>query len=110
MELEQFETFVRHALPTHYEVCPQCAGSGTQDCWGTGGMTWNEFDEQGPEFAEDYMSGVYSVPCEECNGLRVVRVVDREVCSEQLLAQWDQWQEDAAEQAAIEAAERRMGC
>lgn len=68
------------SLPGKYVVCQgRCKGSGTQDCW-NGGMTAEQMHEQGPDFIDDYLAGVYSVPCEDCGGERVQVVPDEEVC------------------------------
>lgn len=64
-------------LPAKYVVCDRCEGTGTHDCW-EGGMTGDEMAEQRPEFFEDYRAGVYDRTCTECNGNRVLLVVDRD--------------------------------
>ena len=51
-------------------VCPMCDGSGTQTLHGEA-FTASDFDEQGPEFFEDYMGGTYDHPCDHCKGRRV---------------------------------------
>jgi DnaJ-class molecular chaperone len=73
---EDSNKFEDSYLPGKFEVCPSCHGGGSQDVW-DGGMTAEEFYEQGPDFAEDYAAGVYSKPCEECKGQRVVAAPDR---------------------------------
>jgi len=100
--------------PGRWEVCPRCGGNGTHvnPAIDGNGITREEMDELGPDFFEDYMTGVYDVTCEECGGKRVVWEID-----------WEQW-EDAdpatcaeysdhlraeAEYRSIVAAERRMG-
>jgi hypothetical protein len=96
-------------LPGVFEVCWRCHGHGVHDCW-EGGMTGDEMAEQGPEFFEDYMSGVYDTRCSECNGKRVIEEVDRERADPDLLAIYDENERAAMEYAAEVAAERRMGC
>ncbi len=90
-------------LKAKAEVCPRCQGKGTHDCW-EGGMTRDEMDEQGPEFFEDYMSGVYDKVCSVCNGDRVVWVPDRENNPSHLLKAYDQAEQEDME---YEAAMRR---
>lgn len=66
-------------LPTKFDVCSRCEGKGTHvnpNIDGNG-ITAEEFAED-PEFAENYFSGLYDVRCEECDGLRVVQVVDED--------------------------------
>lgn len=61
--------------PKPYEVCPRCEGEGqhTNPAIDGNGLTSSDIDELGPDFMEDYLSGVYDVRCEECNGERVIR-------------------------------------
>ena len=68
-----------------------------------GGMTGDEMAEQGPEFFEDYMSGMYSKPCEQCGGKNVVQVVNRKAITPELLARYEadelqimQWEHERA--------------
>jgi len=98
-------------LPSKFEVCPTCEGKGTHvnPAIDGQGLTVEDFDEQGPEFKADYFAGVYDVACHECNGLRVVMVVDRERCNPRELAAYQIQQQELAQMYAIEAAERRMG-
>lgn len=96
-------------LPSKFEVCWRCEGKGVHDCW-EGGMTGDEMAEQGPEFFEDYMNGVYDTRCTVCNGLRVIEVIDRERCNKELLRMYDEQEQELADMRAMEEAERRMGC
>jgi len=100
------DKITRREVEVRFEICPICNGKGSHvnpsiDC---NGLTSEDFDED-PEFARDYMSGAYDVPCNGCRGRRVVPVpTDPEVLA--MIA------EDAAEDAAYRAevmAERRMG-
>jgi hypothetical protein len=95
-------------LAAHFEVCPRCQGRGVHDAW-EGGMTQDEMDEQGAEFLDDYLGGVYDVTCSVCDGLRVVAEVDRSRCSLDELAAYDGWLKDEAEWLHEVAAEQRMG-
>ncbi len=49
------------------ETCPTCNGKGTQHLHGAS-FTAEEMDEQGPEFQEDYMAGMFEHPCDLCGG------------------------------------------
>lgn len=93
-----------HALPVKMEVCPRCEGRGTHTnpAIDGNGLTSEDFEEQGPEFREDYFAGVYDVTCERCGGRNVIEVVDRARCSEPLLELYDQAQADLEECNAIE--------
>lgn len=95
-------------LPAKYEVCGRCMGKGVHDCW-EGGMTGDEMAEQGPEFFEDYMSGMYDKRCDECKGDRVILVPDRARAPKKLLAEYDRHQQWEADYQAEVAHERRMG-
>ena len=96
-------------LPTKREVCPRCDGKGKHDAW-EGGMTASEMDEQGPDFFDDYMSGVYDVQCSVCRGRNVIEVVDRERVSDPaLLARYDEEVEEIMSSYAMQEAEMRYG-
>lgn len=103
---------VEQALPTRFEVCPRCEGNGKHDhpafSNGITGEEWNgpDWDD---ESREAYMSGGYDVHCEECNGERVVPVLDRERCTPEQLKAFDEQEEDERQTRAEEAMERRMG-
>ena len=102
-------------LPTKNEVCGNCRGEGSHvnRAIDGNGITSSEMDEilhDDPEFLDNYMSGVYDVPCDECHGKRVVPVVDRSRVSDE---EWQEYQEQCEIEAAWDAereAERRMGC
>lgn len=75
-------------------ICKQCRGDGTVvnpsiDC---GGISPEEFMDD-PDFMDDYMSGVFDVPCSMCNGSGKIR--EAEV-------------KEFYERAADEAADRRV--
>lgn len=56
-----------------YRVCPTCEGTGTtvNPNVDAHGLTAEDFYDD-PDFAEDYRSGIYDIPCNACRGLRVV--------------------------------------
>ena len=64
-------------FPAKYSVCSLCDGTGTHVNPGidAGGISESDFDDD-PDFRESYMSGVYDVPCYECNGTRVVPEIE----------------------------------
>jgi hypothetical protein len=106
-------------LPAMFEVCPNCEGHGTHLREGIRdhAYTAEEFEEAfDDEERSEYFrhGGRYDVTCEECEGKRVVLVVNRDACVSQAqkdaLRRYDAEQEDdAAFRREIEA-ERRMGC
>ncbi len=92
-------------LPSERIVCPTCNGGGTQDIFGNG-VPSRYFDED-PDFGEDYRSGMYDKPCEECKGRNVVDVIayDRLDAETRAKVEWHERQQ--AEYEAEVAAERR---
>lgn len=104
-------------LPAKYEVCATCEGRGSHvnphvdDC----GISAEEFAED-PDFAEAYRTGLYDVPCYECDGKRVVPRVDEERINQSGSAQdriaLAQWKETLKEEDAYRRereSERRYG-
>lgn len=59
-------------LPSKYEVCDQCSGSGkvVNPSIDAGGLSHEDFYED-PEFEEAYFSGRYDMTCPNCGGKRV---------------------------------------
>lgn len=121
-DITGFERYVREEyglddfeLPTTWAVCPDCRGRGARtlpDCV----FTADDFAED-PDFADDYLSGVYDTTCERCGGRTTVRDVDerraRDLASlEGRASLWDDFAAYCTEMwqmYAIEAQERRMG-
>lgn len=67
---------VKRTVKCKFDVCETCNGKGSHvnpsiDCCG---LSSDDFAED-PDFAEDYFSGTFDVPCYECGGQRVVPVV-----------------------------------
>ena len=97
-------------LPTKYEVCDLCHGEGKHvnpaiDC---GGLSREDFDED-PDFAENYMSGMYDVPCNQCHGRTTVKVVDRDALSPELREAYDRQLQDLSDERAEHMAELAAG-
>jgi hypothetical protein len=103
-------------LPTKKEVCWSCNGEGTTtshvECDG-GGFTSSEWAEacyDDPDFADHYMSGVYDRPCNECEGLRVIDVVDEDSLEPHILKEYHTALEEDHQAWVTDEAERRAGC
>jgi hypothetical protein len=94
-------------LPTRFEVCPQCEGRGTSSAY-LGVFTASEWAEQDDDFKEDYIAGRYDRPCECCNGLRVIPVVDEDRCDPELLKEYQRQMDEEAHDREIERQERLM--
>jgi RecJ-like exonuclease len=105
-----------HEFPSKKEVCHRCDGHGkhTNPAIDGNGITASEWaDEWDEESRENYMSGVYDVTCETCNGLNVVDVIDESRFTEADKVAYEEYleyQKAEAYYAAECAAEQRMGC
>ena len=64
-------------VPLHFAVCHVCEGRGSHVSPGidSHGLSSEDFAED-PDFAEDYRSGFYDVPCSCCGGQRVKAEAD----------------------------------
>lgn len=95
---------VEHELPAKYEVCDRCRGEGSHVNPSIGAITSSEWaDDWDDESREDYMRGAYDVPCDECNGARVVLVVDENSADKEVLALYHAQQRSDAESRANDA-------
>ena len=74
-------------LPWKWAICGRCDGHG-QSSEHLGCVTREDRDDD-PEFFEAYMRGDFDRPCEHCEDGKV-RVVDRDRCSADDLADYDQ--------------------
>lgn len=105
---------VEVSVPTSYEVCPHCEGSGTMvnPAVDGNGLTAEDFADD-PDFEEAYFAGRYDIPCDTCHGLRVVPRPDEDKMTPEqrrYYALYRGQEEDRAKFAAEMAWERRMGC
>jgi hypothetical protein len=81
------------SIPAKYEVCPDCEGEGTSSAY-LGAFTWDQIDELGDDFREDYFAGRYDRLCETCKGERVVPIPDRENADPEILKMYDEIQDE----------------
>jgi len=102
------ENETEHTLPTKFEVCPTCKGSGTHvnPAIDAHGITRDEFDDDS-DFEEDYLNGRYDVTCHECKGKNVVQVVDPSKADKKTLKLFNGMCRDEADFRQICIAERR---
>ena len=63
------------SLPIKWEICGVCEGSGMSSAY-LGAYTWDEMNEAGEEFIEDYFAGNYDRPCNKCSGSGKVEIAD----------------------------------
>ena len=104
---------VEESLPGKYEVCDRCLGKGSHcnPSIDGNGLTSEDFAED-PDFRDDYMSGMYDVPCYECKGARVVLVVDEDkakVEDPEILSAYERHLENQAISRRERASEERWG-
>lgn len=97
-----------HGWPTKYEVCPECRGKGASSAY-LGAFTAEDVDELGPEWMEDYTAGRYDRPCQECNGLRVVEILDRDQATPEQVEDYEDWLDGEADIEAMYRMERMLG-
>jgi hypothetical protein len=101
---------VKLVLPAKLEVCGCCGGKGTQVRPGIDDNGLSREDMEDRDFMDDYMGGVYDIPCQNCKGRNVSLEIDWERCSveQSKLAEEHYQERDYA--AAEHAAEMRAGC
>lgn len=105
------ENGVEHTLRTKFEVCDRCEGKDVHDHEAfANGITGSEWAEWDGDEQESYLRGAYDVRCSECDGLRVVPVVDEDANPAELVALYYERLQFESDCRAEEAAERRMGC
>jgi hypothetical protein len=87
---------VTHKLPSKYEVCNRCR---------KGSYVNPNIDRNriSPEELRNYFSGLYDVQCAECDGLRVVKVVDTNRLSTNQRKVFQLWMQQEEEHARFEA-------
>ncbi|MBV1929318.1 MAG: hypothetical protein KUG81_07395 [Gammaproteobacteria bacterium] len=103
-------------LPASFEVCGCCRGTGTTYLgWHSSeqpAFTQEDFDYEGPDFMEDYMTGRYDKTCPECNGRTTTLEIDWDNLDEKdpmIKAYMNHLEQEDYHDAEREA-ERRMGC
>jgi len=93
-------------IEVKFVVCGTCDGRGSHvnPSIDAHGLTGADFAED-PDFAEEYFSGAYDQPCNECGGASTVPIPRDETIWKAIQ---DKWRDDAECRAEVEA-ERRMG-
>lgn len=111
MDVEGLE--VELSVPAKWEICRTCEGHGASSAY-LGAFTRDDFDDEGPEFVEDYIAGNYDRACDECHGSGKVIVADEAACQHNdedkraLGVLHSRWEEEAEYRAIVDA-ERRAG-
>jgi len=108
------ETVEDFTFNIRFEVCSLCNGKGSHvnPSIDSGGLSQDDFDYD-PDFEEDYHSGRHDVSCNQCNGKRVVPVIDdRSLTDDQkrALKIMEEYAEDERRHHAEVMSEMRMGC
>ena len=101
-------------LPTCWEVCDRCHGEGkhSNPSIDGNGITASEMAEmcyEDEDFADNYFSGVYDVTCHQCDGKRVMKVVNLGAMSKEDIAEYHSQQEQRRESELESYYERRAG-
>ena len=104
-------------IPAQWEVCSDCHGKGTTYLGWTSAeqpaLTREDFDREGPDFMEEYVSGYYDRACPSCKGRTTVLVVDWDAFEATDPELSKKYQRDLEDEAAYQrevAMERRYGC
>lgn len=94
-----------------FVVCPLCKGKGkhVNPSIDASGISAEDFEDD-PSFKEDYLSGLFDVPCFACKGERVQIELDREANPPLIVKAIDEKEEQEAHFRAMERMERAMGC
>lgn len=91
-------------------VCSRCRGKGTHVNPNIDGNGLPDECVNDPEFMESYMSGVYDVRCSECDGNKVLDVVDVDALSDDDKEAYHRHIDEIRSMEAEAVEERRLGC
>ena len=97
-----------HTFNAHYEVCHSCKGTG-KTCAHLGYFTDEDINED-PDFFHDVIDGKYDKACPECEGQRLIAVVEEDGSEEyKRLQEAEAFLREINRPCPIQAAERAMG-
>ena len=94
-------------LPAHWVICGTCDGDGKSSAH-LGAFTQDEWAQEDDDFKQDYLDGVYDLPCPECGGSGKVMEIEREACTSPEQVEALEYLDVIAQLEADEASERRM--
>lgn len=97
------------ALPVKWVICSACQGDGKTSAH-LGAFTQSEMNEQGPEFFDDYIGGVYDKACGSCDGTGKRAIADTTKMTRAQRTEYTAQCRADRECASEEALERAMGC
>lgn len=93
-------------VPYKWEICSHCRGDGGSSAY-LGSFTWEELNEEGPEFISDYFSGVYDRECECCGGSGKVAAPDHDKMTEEQEKKYHEYMQAEIEYESERRAEMR---
>lgn len=99
-------------VPAKFDLCPLCSGRGRHSLSVDGhGITQSEWENDWSfEEQETYLRGGYDSTCEECQGKRVIPVVDWDsITSKTLRSMLEDHFREEAEYRQMVAMERKYG-
>lgn len=99
-----------HTVALKWQVCGTCHGKGkhVNPSIDAHGLSYEDMHDD-PEFAEEYLRGMYDVPCYECKGRTTTLTVDEKGTSQETLKFITDWIDDMYAARRECYAERRMG-
>lgn len=97
-------------LPGKWEICHRCRGNGTHTNPNIDGNGLPQEFVDDDDFMDEYMRGVYDVPCSECGGPGKIVVIDEERCNPDQIKRYEEEQQELADLRHMEAMERAAGC
>ena len=99
LEFVEEDTGVKPALV--WAICGACHGDGASSAY-LGAYTQADMAEMDDEWREDYFTGRFDQPCEECDGTGKVRELPE---GSDLEAEWAEWCAEEAADRAVRRAE-----
>lgn len=93
-------------LPYTWVICGHCEGEGMSSSY-LGAFTWDELNEQGEEFIEDYFAGNYDRPCDCCEGSGKIPIPNYDKMTEEQLEKYKDHVQAEREYKAERRAEMR---
>jgi hypothetical protein len=84
-------------LSLEWALCPTCEGNGSHvnPSIDSNGITASEMRELGDDFREEYFSGVYDIPCNQCKGEKVIPFSSDPRFEKAIQEAWDNAYNDA---------------
>ena len=100
-------------IPFKYTICNTCNGTGyyVNPNIDSHGITQEEGSEEwGDSDRQNYLEGLYDVPCRNCDGQRVVAIIDKTRATEKQINLVNEKIQEEHDYARLVESERRFGC